>query len=185
MGKLFKILKNSDIGYLKGIRYLALFILFIILNTNLQAQKTFQLELHPIDKEAKFLKEKLTYETKHNSKNSIQNELRTIIKNLHEQFYSTASIDNLSIQDSTYKAFVYIGEQFKWASLVNGNVDQEILDAVGFKTKFYQKKSVDIQVVNQLKQDILTYTENNGYPFARVWLDEIVIENVVEEKMFE
>ncbi len=178
MSKIFKIFKNinSVVGYPKSAAKLLLFIIFFILTTSIQAQKSFELALKPIDKEIKFIKDKLTYRTKHTSKNSIQNELKSIIENLHSQFYLTASIDSLIIQDSTYHVFIFVGEPFKWASLVNGNVEQEILDAVGFKTKFYQKKSVDIQVINQLKQDILTYTENNGYPFARVWLDRLTFD---------
>jgi outer membrane protein assembly factor BamA len=166
--------KEAAVSLLRDVmKYL--FLIFL-LNTSLQAQKSFDLELNPIDQEVKFIKEKLTYRTKHISKKSIQNELKSIIENLHAQFYLTANIDSLTIQDSTYKAFIFVGQQFKWANLVNGNIEQEILDAVGFKTKFYQKKSVDIQVINQLKQDILTYTENNGYPFARVWLDSLTFD---------
>ena len=180
MTELFKIENiGTDIGYTRSIRYLFLVIPFFILNTNLQAQKSqksFELELHAIDKKTKFIKEKLTYQTKHNSKNSIQNELKSIVANLQNQFYLTASLDSVTIQDSTYHAFLFVGQQFKWASLLNGNIDQEILDAVGFKTKFYQKKLVDIQAIHQLKQDILTYTENNGYPFARVWLDSLTFD---------
>ena len=180
MAELFKIENiGTDIGYTRSIRYLFLFIPFFILNTNLQAQKSqksFELELHAIDKKTKFIKEKLTYQTKHNSKNSIQNELKSIVANLQDQFYLTASLDSVTIQDSTYHAFLFVGQPFKWASLLNGNIDQEILDAVGFKTKFYQKKLVDIQAIHQLKQDILTYTENNGYPFARVWLDSLTFD---------
>ena len=177
MRKVFKLKNiNLGIGHLKDVRYLFLFLFLIILTTNIQAQQSFQLELNPTNKESNFTKEKINYKIKHNSKNGIQNELKSIIENLHAQFYLTASIDSLIVQDSTYKAFLFVGEQFKWANLVNGNVDQEILDAVGFKAKFYQKKSVDIQVINQLKRDILTYTENNGYPFARVWLDSLTFD---------
>lgn len=187
MNKSFKIKECKNLGirrYIKGLRYLFLFIFLFTLNTSLQAQKSFELQVNSIDQDAKFIKEKLAYRIKHSSTNSIQNELKSIVANLHAQFYLTASIDSVTVQDSTYQAFVYIGQQFKWANLVSGNIDQNILDAVGFKTKFYQKKSVDIQVINQLKRDILTYTENNGYPFARVWLDSLTFnEDEVSAKL--
>ena len=108
--------KEAAVSLLRDVmKYL--FLIFL-LNTSLQAQKSFDLELNPIDQEVKFIKEKLTYRTKHISKKSIQNELKSIIENLHAQFYLTANIDSLTIQDSTYKAFIFVGQQFKWANLV-------------------------------------------------------------------
>jgi outer membrane translocation and assembly module TamA len=182
MSELFKMRKGLKRGEgIQSFRYLFVFLFFCVLNIHLQAQKKFTLDIQPTDKDSLykpplFFKENFPYKNQHLSKSSIQKELAGIIEKMHNQFYLTASIDSLILKDSTYQAFLHCGATFKWANLENGNIDQTILDAVGFKTKFYQKKPVDIKLVNQLKQDVLTYAENNGYPFARIWLDDLTFE---------
>jgi outer membrane protein assembly factor BamA len=67
------------------------------------------------------------------------------------------------------------GAQYKWAHLKNGNVDEGVLSEIGFREKVYSNKPVYFKSVKRIQEKLITYYENNGYPFASVKLDSIII----------
>ena len=48
-----------------------------------------------------------------------------------------------------------------------------ILEAIGYRARVYQNKPIQIGRLLQLQEQVLTYAENHGYPFAQVGLDSI------------
>ena len=75
--------------------------------------------------------------------------------------------------------WIKTGEQYKWATLRKGNVDEGILSEVGYREKLFKGKPLYFKDVRKLQEKILAYCENNGYPFASVKLDSIVISEAV------
>lgn len=140
----------------------------------LAAQQGFTLRAIALDKDTTFLQTRFPFQTQHRTKTAVENELKNILTKLHDKFWLAASLDSLVRTDSTYFAYFHIGNQIEWAALENGNIDPNVLEAIGFNAKFYKKKSLDIKTIERLKQKILGYAENNGYPFARVWLGDVV-----------
>ena len=69
------------------------------------------------------------------------------------------------------------------ATLLNGRIlkpkryDEEILEAAGWNEKNYSGKQLLYQQFENSQQQLLNYMENNGYPFAKIFLDSISIEN--------
>ena len=148
----------------------------LLLVINLPAQSQFLLQLKALDKEEDFLKKKLKFEETFSDSVSLTQELQKIIRQLQGNAYLEASVDQLQKQDSVYIAHLSVGNLYEWASLKNGNVEKAFLSKVGFRERLYQDKPFYYKDLVKLQESLLEYAENNGYPFASVWLDSLHIE---------
>ncbi len=102
--------------------------------------------------------------------------LQTILTSLRNDAYLTASIDTVIWRDTVAQAILETGKQYEWTSLENGNVESVFLEQVGFRERLLDGKPFRYTKLVQIQEKLLNYAENNGYPFASVWLDDIVIE---------
>lgn len=101
--------------------------------------------------------------------------LQEWIIDLHGRAYLEASVDTLASIGRQYIAFVHIGKTYRWADLQNGNVPPVFLDKIGYRDRMYRNRPFEYVEVQQLMSRLLEYTENNGYPFAAVYLDSLQI----------
>ena len=137
--------------------------------------QNYELSVKWIKPPPKGLEEKLDIDTTPiDSLNTIR-ELRKTILKLQAQAYLEASIDSLTVADSTFTAYFYLGKTYKWANLTNGNVENAFLDQVGYREKLFQNKPFNYKEIVKLQESLLAYAENNGHPFAAVWLDNIQV----------
>lgn len=160
-----------------SIRYFKFTFLFLALLSyqNTISQNAYSLQLIPIDKDTTFLQENLEYQTLFFDSISLRSELKQVLVQLHSKSYLEASIDKLTQIDSIFEAHLYVGNAYEWANLKNGNIEKAFLSQVGVLEKLYQKSSFSYIELAKLQDELLTYAENNGYPFAEVWLDSIRI----------
>lgn len=100
-------------------------------------------------------------------------ELNDLLSALRMNGYITASVDSVSELDDTVKAYTTVGKKIEWLELKAGNVPQDILQQAGYKHKNYLSKTFSYDEVSQLSDDIVSFCEDNGYPFASVKLDTL------------
>lgn len=106
---------------------------------------------------------------------------RDLLQHFRQQSFLAASIDTLRqpTGDDTARLFVatlHLGPEMRWLTLRPVLFDnKEWLRAAGFREKSFEGKPLRHDAVLRLQEDILKQAENNGYPFARVWLDSIEI----------
>lgn len=117
----------------------------------------------------------ITYKKTFLSKTEREKELQTILFTCFGNAYLTATYDSLISDSLSLKAYLNFGAQYKWATLKKGNVDEGVLSEIGFREKLYTNKPVSFKDVKRVQESLITYYENNGYPFASVRLDSIVI----------
>jgi outer membrane protein assembly factor BamA len=111
--------------------------------------------------------------------------LRGGILALHRQTYLEAAVDSVVFLGKTVgkkidkQALVYLhlGKMYKWGTLRNGNVDAAFLTQIGFRERLLDGKPLLSSEIFDIEERLLTYAENNGYPFARVWLDSLTMHN--------
>ncbi len=149
---------------------------FLSLKGNSQADTTY-LKIIPLDTTHQFIEKNINIKSIYYSKNQVQKTLQTTVLDLQKQAYLTASFDSIQIQGDTTTAYLFLGYQYQLAKLTNGNVEPAFLEQVGFKEKLYASQIFDYQNIVQIQEALLTYAENHGYPFASVYLGDIVIEN--------
>ena len=158
-----------------------MFLAVLIGNLPISAQKTksktFHLKVYPLGQKPDFLEKDFPYSNVFTDSSSVKPTLDNLIRQLHSKAYLEASLDTLAQKDSLFLAYLHIGKMYQWAQLESGNVEEVFLQQIGFRERFYQKKPFHYSKLIQLQDKLLQYAENNGYPFAKVWLDSILIKN--------
>lgn len=119
----------------------------------------------------------LKYQTSFPDSLSVIAEVDSIINKLKFSGYFYSEIKEFSWIQKTLKVKFSTGEKFNQAFIKNGNIQPYVLSDIKFKERLYQNQKFNIQDINNLKEQVLTWYENNGFPFAQVWLDSIQFEN--------
>jgi len=72
-----------------------------------------------------------------------------------------------------------LGPALRWVSLRAGAGfgDEDWLSDAGYRAKHFKEKPLHFGAVLKLEQAVLEQAENNGYPFATVWLDSVVVDS--------
>lgn len=119
--------------------------------------------------------------TKNTAKSQLvaQNIFNDYLAKLYARGYIGASLDSI-VRDSvqnTIIAHIYPGLQYSWAQLKPGNADEGMLSKIRFREKLYREEPLNLNKIDRLINRILTYYENNGYPFAALRLDSLTFNN--------
>jgi translocation and assembly module TamA len=104
---------------------------------------------------------------------SALHEVRDLVLALQANAYLTASADEMRWTRDTVRVRLYVGEQFRWAYLRNGNLGDGLLTRAGYREKFFRNTPFVPEDWARLQERILTEAENQGFPFATVGLDSI------------
>ncbi|MBL4594454.1 MAG: BamA/TamA family outer membrane protein [Flavobacteriales bacterium] len=107
---------------------------------------------------------------------ALKDELSGILNQLHQKAFLIASTDSIIVDSSYFHVFIHLGKTYKWTSLTNKNIDEEILSKIGFRDKLYNDKPFSEKQLKNFFKKIILFYENNGYPFASIKLDSIQIE---------
>lgn len=96
---------------------------------------------------------------------------------LQARGYVTASLDSIRYDSTSAYLVLFLGEQYKWAKLDARSIEAPLLDAVGWRERMFTDKPMDFGQVQLWQQRMLNRLENTGYPFAKVYLDSIDLDN--------
>ena len=138
---------------------------------------TYQLKLLFIDKDSAFDPQPLKLQTVFTSKAACNDYIQNLIVLLSTKGYPTASVD--SVVESEHHALVhlFLGKQYQWIKLTPDGIEKNAMDESRFTEKDYTGKLFDIQKLQLLQERLLGYYENNGYPFAEIFLDSIRLDD--------
>lgn len=85
--------------------------------------------------------------------------------------YLTASLDTIVLNQDYLQAEVFIGEEYRFGDIGVSKEQLAIVSAAGLKNVKWRDKMIDPGFLKEYTETLLTYLENNGYPFAKVSLD--------------
>ncbi len=154
-------------GYRMGIFWLAgaLF----LLGSTVSAQ--YRLQITSPDKDSVFLRQTLGLVGSFPGKPACNEYVSKLPALLMGKGYPAASVDSIHT-DSLYTAIsLYVGDPYTLSHLNVSPANRAILDRAGWNEKKIDNKPLDVDRVDQLKEDLLSYFEEHGYPFAKVQLD--------------
>jgi outer membrane protein assembly factor BamA len=146
---------------------------FLLLGIYTPAQNGYQLLLSGVDKDSATIVASTGLQTTFSSKISCAEYINNLPGLLQSKGYVTASIDSLQYDTASAKMVLFLGQLYRWATLDVHAIEPAILDAVGWREKMFENKPIDFIQVQDWQSKILGYLENNGHPFARVWLDSL------------
>jgi len=137
-----------------------------------RAQETYRLELNCTDKGNAALAELVSIPADFSSKESVALFLKTtLVESLQGKGYLAISVDSMAIEQNCTKAWIFLGDQYKWGALV---VDSSILLIESIKHNTFQSipgELLTMASIALLKESMLRSFEENGYPFAAIQLD--------------
>jgi hypothetical protein len=105
-----------------------------------------------------------------------------VINKLAEQSYLTAGVSNIRFNDSLCLVTINPGNSYKWIKLSGGNIPEDIFTASGWRQNLFYNQIFNYQIYVQKITQIISYLEQNGYPFAQIKLDSVeTLENNIKE----
>ena len=141
------------------------------------AQVNYLLQITCVDKEPGFLENNLKLQTAFSSKESCIEYVNKLAPDLHARGYLTASIDSVVFDSTSARMLLYVGEAYKWAHLSTVSIDPSLLSAVGWNERQFPGKPMNFPTIKAWQERMLDYLENNGYPFAKIFLDSLELNN--------
>ncbi len=151
---------------------------------NTSAQEKYILHIRYVDKDSALIHPQLGLETVFASRSACTVYLSGLPSLLQRKGYVTASIDSLSYDSLFARLVLFTGERYQWARLDTRGVDPALLQSLGWREKNFTGKPMDMDQVKNWQEKCLAYLENNGYPFAKVWLDSLqLLEDSVSARL--
>jgi outer membrane protein assembly factor BamA len=152
-------------------------LVFLLLSVQLLAQNNYDLHIRSVDKDSVFLTDKLGIPTSFITRSACVEYINQLPGFLRAKGYVTASMDSVRFDPAFAKVVLFTGDIYKWAQIDASLVDVSILQAVGWRDKMFSEKPMDFADIQLWQDRILNYLENNGHPFAKVYLDSLQIDN--------
>lgn len=120
---------------------------------------------------------KLNYQKKFSSKTLALKEVDNVLKTLHYKGYLLANVDTIISDSLSITVKISENNYYKWAYLKLGNLNPTLASKIGISEKLYFKKLFNYKEVAKSFEKIISYYENNGFPFASVNLDSVEIKD--------
>ncbi len=119
----------------------------------------------------------IAFQINFESLQSIYTYINNLPAMLQSKGYVVASVDSIWQLTTEVNIMLYIGTKYNWVQLNTNGIEKDLLSKIGYNEKNFFKKPLNIEEVNVLKEKLLKHYENEGYPFAKVFLDSVQIIN--------
>lgn len=167
---------NIDIKFLKSL-FILLMLSIIQFNGIAQKNATEKTDYNLVVHYKDSIKEPLPIllKTKFSGLDLANNYINSLPKLFADKGYLVCSVDSVWYLQNNVHIDFYVGKKYKWIKLRTNNIDKSLLSKVGYAAKNFAEKPLNISEIDLLKERLLTYYENEGFPFAAVYLDSIAI----------
>ncbi len=155
-------------------------LLLILLLSPFSGWEQYVLHILPVDKDSLFVRKRLGLTTAFKSRQQCMEYVYSILPLLQGKGYVAASVDSVTYGDNGASLRLYVGNAWRWAQIDVRHTDPTLLSAVNWTSKTFADRPMDIRQFQVRQQLMLDYMENNGYPFARISLDSIVLKDSSE-----
>ncbi len=151
-------------------------LLFLLLSIYTSAQEQYGLHIRVADKDSAALVTEIGIPAGFPSRTACIGYISKLPARMQAKGYVTASVDTVRFDTLSAYLVLFAGEKYQWARLDAHTVEPSLLDAVGWREKIFTGRPMDFAQVQSWQEKLLTYLENNGYPFARIYLDSLQME---------
>jgi outer membrane protein assembly factor BamA len=107
----------------------------------------------------------------------LTSKLRLQLLVLFDEGYLAASFDSIIKIDSTTIIWSNIGSKYKLVELKTSDEDEGLFAESGVRSRLFRNDVFNPSEFNRFSNRILSWCENNGYPFASAKLDSLQFEN--------
>jgi outer membrane protein assembly factor BamA len=156
------------------LRYCRLLLLIFLIHP-LSGRGQYVLHIIPVDKDSAFARRQLGLITSFRSQEQCLQYVSNLLPLLQGKGYVAASIDSIGYAAKEASLRLYVGGAWRWARIDTRTTDPTLLAAAAWNDRSFSGHPMDMRVFRNRQQLMLDYLENNGYPFAKVGLDSIVL----------
>jgi outer membrane protein assembly factor BamA len=167
-------MKSPTLKYFSRVVFLIPIAVFSF-TSNIYCQKKYTLYYVPAGKDTSYNLQQLGLTTSFDAKEFAVVYVSALPGTLLGKGFPAASVDSVLYDSTSAKVNLYLGEQYKWVQINTDSVDTKLLDATGWNARQFKNRKIDFARLQQQEERIINYYENNGYPFAEVSLENIVI----------
>jgi len=153
------------------------FTLLLLMTGWLNSFSQYGLKVICVDKDSIFDQKNLGLQSVFKNRDACIEYIYKIPSFLEAKGFAAASVDSIQYDSTRALVHLYIGDIYKWARINTKSDDAFILNASGWNDKKISHRQVNFEEIQHAQQQILDYLENNGYPFAKISLDSIVLES--------
>jgi outer membrane protein assembly factor BamA len=147
-------------------------VLFIAWKSSAQ----YPLHIQSVDKDSLFIHKQLGLSSSFKNKDVCAEYIYTLPALLSKKGYLTASVDSIGSDSAGATIRLYVGEAYKWTRIDVRGVEPALLSAVAWSEKTFSHRPLDFKQFQARQQQLLDYLEENGYPFAKISLDSVMME---------
>jgi len=159
---------------LHRLAFAVLFLILFLSGASLKAQQSLSLKIISSDQSQNIL-------SKFNYRETVIDSLSGVVvanrlaAELHSEGYLLAGISSATLIDQELTIYIEVGPIFEWLELRAGNLNQDLWRKLNFKESRFRKRAFQIKELSRLERNLLTYSEENGFPFASVKFDSLQI----------
>ena len=141
----------------------------------------YALEINAVDKQDSFIKNTLKLQANFKSQGQCAEYINKLPGILHAKGFIGASVDSVRYDSVFATIRLFTGENFIGALVNTDSIEPEILKAVNWSKTELARRPLRIEQLHSYEQAILEYLENGGYPFAKIKMDSIRMNNEIFE----
>lgn len=127
----------------------------------------------PTAKLSKYLR-KTDWQRQYSSRIAAEQALNQLLAELKAEGYWQVVVENRKVRLDTLFVKINLGEASRWGNLDVSKVSSIWLEKANIRPKYLLERPVKQSEIEDLQNSLLEVAENNGYPFAQVWLDSLV-----------
>ncbi len=131
-------------------------------------------------KDSVIIPEPVAFKSVFESNIALQTFILNLPKALALQGYATSSVDSIWVENNATHIQLFYGKKYNWVHFRTIGIDKNILEKAGYSDNDFKNKPFNIDEINTLKNKLIAVYQNNGYPFATIFLDSInIVENTI------
>jgi len=143
----------------------------------LHAQNNYPLHIHSLDADSSYLRQDLGLQTSFDTRAACVIYVNGLLPRLKSKGFASASMEEIRFDSSGASLELFLGQQYSWQRLDMSAVGQTVLDEIGWQNSAFDNKPLDYKQVNFWMDKLVSQLENNGHPFAQVYLDSVSLVN--------
>ncbi|MBD0331354.1 MAG: hypothetical protein ICV66_01740, partial [Chitinophagaceae bacterium] len=151
---------------------LAVVFFFVVLKQIAVAQLNYKVQYIFADSDTAILQE-VQLQTDFDNRIVASDYIVKLLPSLRNKGFITASIDSVRIDSSEATVKIFLGQQYRWAHIITQHTDEDILQSIRWNSSSFSNNPMNFTTLQLWQQRILNYLEENGHPFAKVYLDSI------------
>jgi outer membrane protein assembly factor BamA len=106
---------------------------------------------------------------------AVKKALEDQLSDYYEKGFLAASFDSIERDSVCYKAYLNPGKAYKWAKLNFDSIPAIVLKRISTRPDALNNTLIKPSVYKSLCEKIISFYENNGYPFASLSLNNVEI----------